>query len=303
MKGEKIPNFFIVGAPKCGTTALYEYLQGHPKIFMPWIKEPHYFAEDFPQFRLVKPLDQYMGLFQKSTSEYLAVGEASVWYLYSSVAISNIYQFNKNAKIIVLVRNPIDMIYSLHFQALYTYDEDEKDFETAWKLQSLRKRGINIPKTCREPAILQYLQVGKLGEQIERLLKIFSSEQVKVICLEDLKTSANAVYEDVLSFLGVPSDGRLDFPHINVSKAHKYGWLGYITQRPPYPWRYIADSLKKIIGIERIGVLNKIRQLNARKESRKPLSPDFRAELANEFREDIEKLSRILDKDLSSWGT
>lgn len=295
------PNFFIIGAPKCGTTALSEYLRGHPNIFISQPKEIHYFAEDFPQHRVVKSLDQYMRLFQEATSEHLAVGEASVWYLYSSIAGHNIYRFNGNAKIAVMLRNPVDLVHSLHSQVVYSLDEDEKDFETAWRLQSLRKRGISVPKNCRAPAVLQYLQVGRLGDQIERLLEIFPSDQVKIILFDDFMMSTKDVYEDVLSFLGVPSNGRSDFPCINASKVHKLKWLAYLTQKPPFPRGYFPQSLKKLLGLEQTGVLDKIRQLNAREKLRKPLSPIFRAELVNEFKEDVEKLSQILNKDLSHW--
>ncbi len=295
------PNFFIVGAPKCGTTALSEYLRGHPNIFISQPKEIHYFAEDFPQYRVVKSLDQYMGLFQEATSEHLAVGEASVWYLYSSIAGHNIYGFNENAKIVVMLRNPIDLVHSIHSQLVYSLNEDEEDFETAWRLQSLRKRGIRVPKSCMAPTTLQYLQAGRLGDQVERLLEIFPSDQVKIILFDDFTMSTKGVYEDVLSFLGVPSDGRSDFPAINVSKVHKLKWLAYLTQRPPFPRGYFPQSLKKLLGLERTGALDKIRQLNARERLRKPLSPIFRAELIGAFRDDIEKLSRILNRDLSHW--
>ncbi|UCC88813.1 MAG: sulfotransferase, partial [Anaerolineales bacterium] len=98
------PNFFIVGAPRCATTALYRYLCDHPNIFMPRVKEPHFFAEDISVGKPTKTLDWYMGLFEESSEEHLAVGEASVFYLYSSVAVRRIYEFNKEAKIIVILR-------------------------------------------------------------------------------------------------------------------------------------------------------------------------------------------------------
>lgn len=299
------PNFFIVGAPKCGTTALSEYLRDHPNILISRPKEPHYFAEDFPKYRARNSLDDYLQLFRGGTSQHLATGEASVFYLYSSVALKNIYQFNKNAKIIVMLRNPVDLVYSFYSQLYYTFDEDEKDFETAWKLQSVRKRGIRIPRNCREPAFLQYAQIGRLGDQIERLVDVFPKAQVKIILFDDFKTSTQAVYEDVLLFLGVPSDGRSRFPRINENKSYRLRWLNQLFVRPPLPIFHSGRKVKKLIGLERISVLAKITKLNKKlfteKRDRIPLTSYFRAELTSVFEKDIEKLSCILKEDLNHW--
>ena len=107
-RASRRPNFFIVGAPKCGTTAMTTYLRDHPQIFMPLQKEPHYFAEDYPIFREVWTEKQYLHLFRSADSSHLAVGEASVWYLYSDHALPRIKAFAPDARIIVQVRNPVD---------------------------------------------------------------------------------------------------------------------------------------------------------------------------------------------------
>jgi hypothetical protein len=303
------PNFFIVGAPKSGTTALSEYLRSHPNLFMSHPKEPHYFAKDFWQrtYRYVKALDEYLELFKECTGEHLAVGEASVWYLYSSVAIRNIRQFNENAKIIVMLRNPIDMTYSLHSQLHYALAENEEDFEKAWRLQPSRRKGLNLSrelqKSDRTPEFVQYAQVGRLGDQVERLLDVFPVEQVKMILFDDFTTSTQAVYEDVLSFLEVPFDGRTSFPRINVNKTNKIIWLANLYGVPPWPLDYTVRILKKLLGVRSTGIGSFLDELNASKEPRKPLAPAFRSELAKEFSEDVQKLSQILGRDLSHWIT
>ncbi|MEP0854547.1 sulfotransferase [Trichocoleus sp. DQ-U1] len=295
------PNFFIAGAPKCATTALYAYLSTHPNVFMPDVKEPHYFAEDLFDFRKIKTLNQYLELFQEATEEHKAIGEASVFYLYSADAIRNVYNFNENAKIILMLRNPVDLAYSLHAEHLYCFYEDERDFECAWNLQNSRKNGLHLPKLCRVPGFLQYASVCKLGNQVEKLLTIFPSSQVKIILYDDFTASTKAVYKDVLHFLEVPLDGRLNFPRINENKSHQFSLIGKFTERPPLPLVKIALQFKETLGLERLGVIDKIRQSNTRVRPRKMLNVDFKAELINEFREDIEKLSRLVDKDLSHW--
>lgn len=302
---EKIPNFFIVGAPKCGTTALYEYLRTHPNIFMPNQKEPHYFTQDYPK-RPFKPssLDEYLKLFQESSHEHLAIGEASTGYLYSPVAINNIYKFNKDAKIIVMLRNPVEMVYSLHSELLLNLNENEPDFEKAWRLQDSRRKGQNIPKCCYKPSLplLQYAKVAKYSAQIERLFNIFPREQIKVILFDDFKKSTRSIYEDVLAFLEVPSDGKTEFPIVNPHTTVHFRLLKYIIRRINI---LFIIKFKKIIGMENDIIVPKILTLlsatNGKMEQRKSLSSSFRSELINEFKDDIEKLSLLLNKDLSHW--
>lgn len=298
------PNFFIVGAPRCGTTALYQYLRAHRNIFMPRAKEPHYFAEDFPRFRTIDSLERYLALFSSRRGEHAAVGEASVWYAYSAVAIEKIRAFEARAKIILMVRNPVDLVYSLHAQHLYNFDEDEPDFQKAWHLQTDRAKeggGLRIPAMCRDPAFLQYARVGRLGEQAERILARFPAEQVKIIVFEDFQDSPRAVYEQVLAFLEVPPDGRTDFPRFNESQQHRVVWFGRILRSAPAPVRRIVEGVKRATGIADLGIASALRRLNRRTTNREPLAPALRSDLADGFRADVRKLAAILGRDLSHW--
>lgn len=300
----KKPNFFIVGAPKCGTTSLSEYLRTHPNILMSKPKEPHYFSEDFPGIRCVKNLNQYLELFQRSREEHLVIGEASASYLYSSVAISNIYKFNKHAKIVVMLRNPIDMVYSLHSEFLFNGFEDQKEFATAWELQSIREKGINIPENCLEAIFLQYYKQAQYSLQIQRLFQIFPKENIKIILFDDFIKSIKSVYDEVLHFLDLPSDGRDNFPKLNTNKTSKNAWINLTLQRiRKYKsfWYPPARKIKQIIGIEDISFFKALNQMNLQKTYRPPLDENLKSELSNIFREDIEKLSQILEKDLTYW--
>jgi hypothetical protein len=296
------PNFFIVGAPKCGTTALYEYVRRHPNIFMSPVKEPHFFAKDLGQYPLVKTLDDYMKLFAESAPEHVRVGEASVYYLRSSEAISNIHDFNPAAKIIAMFRNPVDMVYSLHSQLLYWSEETESDFETAWRLQERRSQGVDLPRTCREPFLVQYAQVARFGTQAQRLLSIVPPAQVKLLLYDDFAASPQDVYGEVIDFLGIPHDNRTEFPRINDNKRAGVAWLRDFMRKPPPVLRGTYRSLKRRVGAKGIGALkNKIIDLNTVSERRPPLLPAFRAELVEAFRDEVALLSRILNRDLSGW--
>ena len=299
----KKPNFFIVGAPKCGTTALSEYLRGHPNVFFSQPKDTGFFATDFPGGRVITRFEDYMALFNEVQPNHLRVGEGSVWYLYSREAVRNIYEYNPEAKLLVMLRNPVDLVHSLHSQLLLSIDEDEKDFERAWNLQELRKSGKRIPKKCRTPAMLQYRDVGKLGVQMERLLEVFPKEQVKVILFENFVSDTKAVYEDVLSFLGLNSDGRKLFPRVNETSKYRSQLVGHFTQTPPdsiiHVWKYIKDTF----GINDFGhrVMNRLRQANTVIRPRTALNGRLRLMLIHEFEEDIYSLESIIGRNLSHW--
>jgi hypothetical protein len=296
------PNFFIVGAPKCGTTALFEYLRTHPNIFFPHIKEPHFFAKDLDDYPRIKKLEDYLALFAESTNAHLSVGEASVYYLRSSVAIANIREFNPDAKLIAMVRNPVDMLHSLHSQLLYVSEENVADFETAWRLQGERSRGLQLPPRIRSPRLIEYERIGRLGSQAQRLLALFPPAQVKFILYDDFAVSPKQVYDEVIDFLGVSHDNRTDFPRINENKRARISWLGRFSRKPPPVLRQAFRTMKQLPGAEALAAAKKkIVALNTRRERRPPLLPAFRAELVETFREEVELLSRILNRDLSHW--
>ncbi len=296
------PNFFIVGAPKCGTTALYEYLRPHPNIFLSEVKEPHFFARDLGTYPRIKTLQEYTEIFADSTEKHLSVGEASVYYLRSSVAIPSIREFNPDAKIIAMFRNPVEMVYSLHSQLLYVSEETVTDFEAAWRLQERRSRGLDLPPAIRSPLLVQYEEVGRFGTQTQRLLSTFPRSQVKLILYDDFTDSAQRVYDEVIDFLGIPHDARSEFPRINENKRARVAWLRHFYRKPPPVLRDAIRSLKQVMGAEKLSAVKKrMVDLNTVRERRQPLSAEFRAELVETFRDEVVLLSRLLDRDLSHW--
>ena len=297
------PNFFIVGAPKCGTTALSEYLREHPAVLMSRPKEPHFFSRDFPYYYAPgrATLDHYLRLFDAAGPEHLAVGEASVWYLYSREALPAIRAFDPGARIIAMVRNPLELVPSLHSQMFYVRDEDQPDPARAWALQETRRAGRSLPPGVRVPAFLQYREAASLGAQIARAHEVFPPEQLLTLVFDDLREDPAAVYARTLEFLGLPHDGRDEFPRINVNKAHRRAIIARITQRPPRPLLAAAAGIKRLLGIERLGVLERIRARNRRQTERPAPDPAFVAEMRESFRDDVALLSRLLDRDLGHW--
>lgn len=260
-------------------------------------KEPHYFADDLDGYRAINTLQDYEALFRSAGAEHIAIGEASVFYLCSDSAVANIHQFNPDARVIAMLRNPIDMVYSFHSQLLYNFDEDVKDFQKAWHLQSSRRQGKHIPPRCAHSSFLQYKNMGSLGTQVERLLTYIPREQVKLILFDDFADNVQAVYEEVLRFLEVPADNRSSFPRINENKSHRSEAFGHWLRKPPQA----VKTLKQRFGIKGTGLGTVMMNINAERKKRVPLSPEFRQELVNEFYEEVEKLSHIIKRDLSHW--
>jgi hypothetical protein len=296
------PNFFIIGAPKCGTTSLYTYLAEHPNVFMPEWKEPHYFASDLRKASHAGTYEKYMALFTEADPiKHRAVGEASVHYIHSAVAVPAVYDFNPQARIIAMLRNPMDMLHSYHSQRLFNFYEDVTDFEQAWRLQDERAQGRHIPPKCDIPALLQYRHIGMLGEQVQRVLETFPREQIKLILYDDFRADTAGVYADTLAFLGLPPDNRTEFPAVNANKSYQSRWLHWMFRTKPWYFR-AAKRLLRLGNAQRgHGMSVAVREMNAKEVQRAPLSPAFRQELVGVFREDIGLLGTLLQRDLSAW--
>jgi hypothetical protein len=296
------PNFFIVGAPKCGTTALFEYLRSHPGIFLPRVKEPHFFATDLGSYPAIKTLDAYQALFQGAGPHQPRIGEASVYYLRSTTAAANIRQYQPDARLIAMFRNPVDMLHSFHSQLLYVAEETVEDFETAWRMQERRAAGLDLPRGSRGAFLLQYRELGRFGTQVERVLASFPPSQLKVILFDDFAADPRRVYNEVITFLGLPRDDRAEFPRINDNKRARVTWLRNFLRKPPPVVRDTYRSIKRTVGGARMDAFKTaIVRRNTVREHRSPLSPAFRAELVEVFRDEVALLSRLLDRDLGHW--
>jgi hypothetical protein len=302
----KRPTFFLAAAPRCGTTALYMYLGGHPNIFLPDVKEIHYFATDFPDLQKImfKSVDDYLKLFADAGEPHLAVGEVSPLYYYSDVALKNIRDFNPSAKLILVIRNPVAFVQSVHQLNLGLLREDEPDLARAWDLQEARRQGRNLPKSCREPALVQYGEMGLFGKYLKRVFDVFPREQVLVILFDDFAADPKSVYENILAFLGVPSDGRQDFPPVNANYEHKSKLLAHIIHPPQFVYKTFMRiiSLLGVNSMRKIRILyDKVEMSNARRTPRASIDPALRRRILDFFRADIQFLAPLIGRDLSAW--
>ena len=290
------PNLFIVGAPKCGTTSLANYLNKHPDIFIPSIKEPNFFSTDTYGDKHCASLRDYLDLYQSNERIH---GDASTWYLFSKEAAKNISAFNAEAKIIIMLRNPVDLLHSLHSFLVYIGNEDIYSFEEALKAEPARKLGRRIPKSCKRPEALLYSEVVKFSIQIKRYFKFFDKKQIRILIFENFIKNTSKDYRDSLNFLEVDSHFVPEFRIYNQNKIiRNYRIHRFLADPPPFI-KFMYSPVHKIVR----GKWNKsLRDLNTIFAARRPMPENLRENLRSKFESEIEELRELINEDLSSWN-
>jgi Sulfotransferase domain len=311
--GLRLPDFFIVGHPKSGTTALYEMLRRHPQIYMPEVKEPWYLASDMrPRFQPArsphaKTLEDYVRLFEGAGPGEL-VGEASSSYLLSHTAAQEIARLRPGSRMIAILREPASFLRSLHLQLLRTHVESKQDLRKALALEDARSRGRRIPRHSHRPQLLLYSEHVRYVEQLRRYHAAFPPEQLLVLIYDDFRADNEATVRRVLRFLELdehepvqvtdanPTVIRMRSPQLDellnavsvgrgpVSRAAK------ATIKTLTPSRFRSAAIK---GTQR-------HLING-----KPQPPDEKLmlELRRRFKGEVAALGEYLDRDLVTlWG-
>jgi hypothetical protein len=289
------PNFFIIGAPKCGTTSLAFWLSEHPSVYMSRKKEPHHYCFDFRHNNYYQKRDRYLALFDGVERCHTAIGEASVWYLYSEEAVSNILKEIPDAKFIVMLRNPIEMAPSLHEQLLFNSIENQPDFERAWFAQQRRASGEDVSKFYKEPRFLMYREACSLGSQALRLSAQVNSSRIFFLFLDELKDNPRHSWINLLRFLQLKDDGRNNFPVLNKAKEWRTKTIPWLDRT--------YKHLQKSIGFSPLGsgLMTYLSKANIRTRPREPLTPVMKETLKSAFSQDIVLLGEITKRDLSHW--
>ncbi len=304
------PNFFIVGAPKCGTTSLYHYLRQHPDVFLPhseteyWrYKEPNHFCQDLIAWPglCIETTDKYLSLFESASGEK-RVGEASALNLYSKEAAQNIARFAPDAKIIIMLRHPVDMMQSWHHDCMRWGHEIVGDFERAVLLDDERRQGQSLPKGSGYPSCLVYRDIAAFGAQVQRYYDAFGKDQVGVWLLEDMASAPAETFRQVATFLDVDPEFKPAFDVHNKKKGitqadmvnHRMKrmlrqYVGWARHIKPYIPSIIRERIEKGFNSN-----TKLVKLNAP-------DPAFLASLTESMAEDITKLSLLINRDLSHW--
>jgi hypothetical protein len=296
--------FFVVGAPRCGTTALGSALRAHPQICFSMPKEPHYFTRLRPGWTLGRILVDYLPLYFKHwPGGDVMLADGSTSYLYSDQALDAITRCFPQARFIVMARNPLEMVPSFHKKMLFLLDENEPDLARAWALQESRSWGEDLPKRCRDWRLLQYRDVGRVGARCEALLQRVERERVRFILFDDFAADPLAAYRDTLEFLGLPDDGRTVVKRRNSGQLPKSVMLQLMIREPRSEVaRALLTKLRRSRRFKLVGrTMSRIRQSNREAVVGDELSPELRAVMAEAFAEDVRILSRIFGRDLSYW--
>lgn len=298
------PNFFIIGAPKSGTTAMAQYLSTHPSIFFSNPKELFYWNDDFPRLRDGHGIyndEQYLSYFSAAdVARHRAIGEGSTTYLQSRSAVSKILEFNPQAKLIAMLRHPVETVQAMHGELYLKSMETEPDFEKAWELQAERAAGKSLPDSFTINQ-LQYRDVAAFGQQLQRLFDVVPSGQRLVLLYDDFKTNPAQAYAQILQFLGLEHDGRTEFPKTNVSREYRMRWLGRLYHTPPRVLSRPMRVIQRMYAATSHEFKDRVRTMVTRKKSRPALRPEFKHHLCEVFRDEVAMTSQLLGRDLTHW--
>jgi hypothetical protein len=297
------PNLFLVGAPKCGTTSLYEYLRQHPQIFFPaaaevdsnWrVKEPAFFCPELlPPDIVIRDERQYLANYA-GTAHYRWRGEATTYYLYSKDAPARIREYSPEARILIILRPPLEQMRSNYRHLLRAGREDIADFHTAVAATPDRRVGRRMPARGVQ-AWLDYTGVCSFASQVERYRNAFGADRVKVVLLEDLRARPAETYRDVLAFLEVDTGFLPEFRVHNEAPARGVleRFVTDIYRKPAI--RQAASALFPYRMRRRF--VSGLRKLDAGRDKGDPRDVELRAAM----RPDVERLAGLIGRDLSHW--
>lgn len=294
----RMPDFFIVGAPKCGTTALYAYLRQHPDLFMPFHKEPLYFGSDLTRRYGAMSEADYLSLFRAARPDQL-VGEASAWYLYSTRAAEEIHHASPHARVIVMLRNPVDVMYAQHSQLLFSEQEDIPDFAEALIAEPDRVQGRRLPPGPIRPENLFYGRMVRFSEQLQRYVEVFGWDRIHLIIHDDMRRDVAGEYRRVLDFLGVDPTFTPEFRFANENKSVRRRWIQRLIWDPPL-LRALIPALRRYPIVH--ALRSRLLELNSRRQQRALMDPHLRDRLERELAPEVAELGRMLGRDLSGWS-
>jgi Sulfotransferase family len=311
---QRVPDFFIVGQPKSGTTALYQMLSHHLQIYMPELKEPWYFASDMlPRFQPprsappLRTLDEYRALFADAAPDQ-RIGEASSSYLLSHTAAARIAELRPDARIIAILREPASFLRSLHLQLLRTHVENQKTLRRAISLEGARREGRRVPRRSHRPQLLLYSDHVRYVEQLRRYHEVFPPEQVLVLIYDDFRRDNEGTVRTVQRFLGVDADAPVDVLDANPTNVRMRSQqmdelLNVVSVGRGPLSRAVKAGLKTVMPSELRSRAMHATQRHLVMGTPQPPDEELMLQLRRRFKGEVVALSEYLDRDLVAlWG-
>jgi hypothetical protein len=309
----RVPDFFIVGHHKSGTTAMYEMLRRHPQIYMPEMKEPEFFGrahsgrreavpasrQHTPTFGETRPQTyaEYVSLFTAATPDQ-RVGEASPSYLRSLTAASEIAAVQPDARIVAILREPVSFLYSLHLQMVRNHVQRELDFGRALATEGVEREGERV-----------HLYTDRVCyvEQLRRYHDVLPSEQILVLIYDDFRADNETAVRSVLSLLDVDVNRPIEQldanPTIAPRSKHLDAWLFALRSGHGPVSGGIKATLKTLTPKRTQRKLVRTVQRNIVYSAAPPLPRSLTLELRRRFKPEVVALSEYLDRDMvGMWG-
>lgn len=282
------PNLFIVGQTRSGTTSLKEYLNSHPDVFI------YHAGKGFFGYGKsdIQNEDEYCQLFENAVNKKI-VGEKCSDYLACPVTAEKIKKFSPDSKIIIILRNPIDMMYSLHnWEYNIETFETLSNFEDALAIEEKRKEERLQDPEKYHPHVF-YRELADYETQVNRYFENFGTENVKIIILEEFVKNPEKTFSEVLDFLELDHPEKTDFTQHNANRMPRSRFLQRLMKN---------DSSTLVKAVKKLPNAAKIySKINLPEQERINLEPSLRKKLKNEFKPKIKKLSELLNIDLSVW--
>ena len=279
------PNLFLVGGPKCGTTAFVHMLKQHSNIKWASHKEIDYFCKDIKilhKLSKAKNITEYLNkYFNFKKKNYQYIGEGSPFYLYSRVAVKNILRFNPKSKFIVLIRNPVSMSYTLHNMLSFAGQEPESNFMNAWNLQSKRLKSKPEDKLYNKyNELFQYKKICSLGTQLIKIKKIIPKENLLILSYKELQNDYKKVLKKTFIFLNI------NYQLVDSKKVNKS-----IIINSEIIKKILSSSFSKNLRDKIVNIFN-IKSLVIGRPT-KPMDKKIKKFLQNEFKKEIKILKKL----------
>jgi hypothetical protein len=310
---------FIVGAPRCGTTTLSRFLKDHPSIRFPAIKEPHFFAQNdlrgLSDKELKKRVERdYLQPFFGADSDRRIGADGSVTYLYAPEQLEPILRLWPDSRFVVSVRDPLKMLPSLHRRLIYVGEETVADFADAWAAAPDRAEGRKLPRQCQDPRLFRYDEAARFGTYLERLYSVVGRERCQVVVFDDLASDPAGEYRQFMEFAGLEPQADVDFSPRRAGESVRFRWLQRVLKRPPRAVRgrltdeYLRHRARKhddpppegTVGVI-LSLRRRVLKWNSLKRPAEPIPTHLQIEIRDRFKDEVEHLGKLLNRDLSHW--
>ena len=310
---------FIVGAPRCGTTTLAHYLKSHPSISFPCVKEPHFFSQHDLRGMDTAPLrnhveGEYLNRYFSADHSRRIGADASVTYLYTPEQLEPVLRLWPDSRFVVALRNPLSMLPSLHRRLIYLGDETISDFADAWAAVPDRAAGQRIPRGCADPRWLRYDLAARFSTYLERLFATVGRERCQVVIFDDLTADPAGQYQALVDFLDIEPMRAPDFSARRAGKSVRIRWLQRLLKRPPVAVREyfagehyrrricdVADRDEKRSPGTVLSLRKRLLDWNRVSRPQDPLPDAVRDLICSAFEGEVDRLSRLLDRDFTPW--